>query len=138
MRDDPFKFKELVPPLLLACLMLFLVFMASGCMSPPPMAGHTGSALLGPLEQHAGARLGVLSWVGGIALIGGIAALVITRGSIGTRAVLIGIGLVMLNYAVERYADWIFIPVIVATGMCSFVLAYRTVRSAWFKKKGDT
>ena len=138
MRDDPFKFKELVPPLLLACLMLFLVFMASGCMSTPPMAGHTGSDLLGTIEQHAGERLGVLSWGGGIALIGGIAALVITRGSIGTRAVLIGIGLVMLNSAVERYADWIFIPVIVATGMCSFVLAYRTVRSAWFKKKGDT
>ena len=61
--------------------------------------------------------------------------MVITRGAIGIRAVGIGIGLVLLNYAVARYADWIFIPILVATAAISLTFGYRVVRKAMTKKK---
>ncbi len=79
--------------------------------------------------------MGMLSWIGGLAILGGIAALVITRGTIGVRALLIGIGLVLLNYAVARYADWIFIPVLVASAAISLTYAYKIVRQALITKK---
>ena len=132
--------RDIVPPAIISLcyiVVIFVVALMSGCkIAPPPSTGHHGNALLGNFNTSTGASLGVLSWVGGVALLGGIAALVITRGSMGVRAVVIGTGLVMLGFAVERYADWIFIPVIVATGVCSFALAFRTVREAWIQRKG--
>tara|TARA_Y100000593_G_scaffold83554_1_gene157593 strand:+ start:618 stop:1043 length:426 start_codon:yes stop_codon:yes gene_type:complete len=140
--DDNGKFtvRELYAPLILAGIFaassLFVALLV-GCGSTPLGIGGLGSDVLSQAQQHAGTRLGVLSWVGGICTLFGVAAMVLTRGAIGLRAVGIGVGLVVLNYAVEVYADWIFIPVIVASGICSIALAYMTIRAAWNKRRGS-
>tara|TARA_B100001059_G_scaffold183800_1_gene185252 strand:+ start:3161 stop:3577 length:417 start_codon:yes stop_codon:yes gene_type:complete len=73
--------------------------------------------------------LAILSWVGGLAIIGGIAALVITR-TYGIKAIVIGVGLVLLNYAVSRYAHAIFVPMLIGTGLISMAYAFVVVRNA--------
>ena len=64
----------------------------------------------------------------------GIAALVITRGAMGMRAVVIGVGLVVLNFAIANYLSWILIPVLVATGCVSLGWSYVTVRQLMNKE----
>ncbi len=113
----------------------FAVIAIGGCQSTAGRVGYSGAGFMSGPDAAPGDRLGVLSWVGGISLLAGIAALVITRGAMGVRAVLIGGGAVMLAYAVDRYANWIFVPVIVATGICSLALAFKTIRAAWFQRK---
>jgi len=78
--------------------------------------------------QHASAELAVLSWVGGIATLAGIAALVVTRGAIGFRAIIIGVCLVVLNFAIANYLSWILIPALVGTGCVSLAWSYFTVK----------
>ena len=68
----------------------------------------------------------MLSWVGGIATIAGICALVMTRGGMGMRAVLVGVALCILNFIVATYADLILIPVLVVTGVVSISWGYIT------------
>tara|TARA_Y100000593_G_C4134136_1_gene248875 strand:+ start:369 stop:617 length:249 start_codon:yes stop_codon:yes gene_type:complete len=80
----------------------------------------------------------MLSWIGGLSILGGIAALVITRGAMGARALAVGVGLILLNYAVARYAHWIFIPVLISTAAISLTYAYRIVRQALIKKRHTT
>jgi hypothetical protein len=70
----------------------------------------------------------MLSWIGGLSTVAGIVALVLTRGSMGLRAVVIGIGLVLLNQAIARYGDFLFLPTITATGAVSVAYAYITIR----------
>tara|TARA_R110002110_G_scaffold71771_6_gene191504 strand:- start:411 stop:710 length:300 start_codon:yes stop_codon:yes gene_type:complete len=70
----------------------------------------------------------MLSWIGGLSTVAGIVALVLTRGSMGLRAVVIGIGLVLLNQAIARYGDFLFLPTIIATGAISVAYAYFTIR----------
>ena len=133
--------QDVLPVLCIAVgfvLLLLIVGSMVSCQTTPPMMGRSGGGLLSAVEQHAGERLGVLSWVGGISMLAGIAALVITRGAMGARAVLIGCGLVILSFAIERFANWIFIPAIIATGICSFAIAWKTVRSALKQRKGES
>jgi hypothetical protein len=78
----------------------------------------------------------VLSLVGGISCLAGILALVITRGSMGTRAIVIGVSLCILNFVVATYADWVMIPMIVATGMISLAWGYITIRQMLKQKNG--
>ena len=107
-----------------------------GCFSAPrSTAGSLAEASLGAVTSST-ARLDMMSAIGGIAILGGIIAMVITRGSLGLRAIGVGGGLVLLNYAVARYADWIFIPILVATGVISLTYGYRIVRQAM--KKGSS
>ena len=107
-----------------------------GCFSTPrSTAGSLAEASLGAVTSST-ARLDMMSAIGGIAILGGIIAMVITRGSLGLRAIGVGVGLVLLNYAVARYADWIFIPILVATGVISLTYGYRIVRQAM--KKGSS
>ena len=97
---------------------------------PPPFTGGNATA--------AAHNMNMLSWIGGLSILGGIAAMVITRGSMGTRALGVGIGLILLNYAVARYAHWIFIPVLVATAAISLTYAYQIVRKALLKQRNKT
>ena len=117
-------------------LIPLLIFL-SGCVSTP---SHTSQIAKHPLSigssvADAASSMDMLSWIGGLSILGGIAALVITRGAMGVRALVIGVGLVLLNYAVARYADWIFAPVLIATAAISLTYAYRIVRQALLKKK---
>tara|TARA_R110000803_G_scaffold148551_6_gene214034 strand:+ start:288 stop:587 length:300 start_codon:yes stop_codon:yes gene_type:complete len=79
----------------------------------------------------------VLSWVGGVAMISGIIALVLTRGAIGIRAVVIGLICLLLNQAIARYSDWLFLPVLIATGAVSLTYGYRTIKQVLRHRKGD-
>lgn len=75
-----------------------------------------------------GDGLGMLSWIGGIATLAGIGALVLTQGRMGMRAILIGIFLCILNFVVATYAVWILVPVLIATGMVSIAWGYVTYK----------
>ena len=70
--------------------------------------------------------LSILSLVGGISCLTGIVALVITRGTMGIRAIVIGICLCLLNFIVATYAIWIFVPMIIVTGLVSITWGYIT------------
>ena len=77
---------------------------------------------------HASTGLGMLNYIGAICTFAGVCALVVTRGSMGMRAILIGIGLCLLNFIVSTYANWILIPMLVASGLISFAWGYVTVK----------
>jgi hypothetical protein len=71
--------------------------------------------------------LTILSGVGGICLLAGMALLVISRGTLGWRPVIGGVLLVILNYAVAEFAEWIFFPAIIATGAISLCWGWSVV-----------
>ena len=100
-------------------------------------AEKAGASITKTLTEQSAEPLGLLSWIGGLAILGGIAALVISSGRIGTRALVIGLGLVLLNYAVSRYADWVFIPVLIGTACISLTYAYNIVRKALKNKESN-
>ena len=112
--------------------LLYLSFSA-GCntlgkvLAPTPTVGEKVTELATSAGE-ATSQLAVRSWVGGISTLVGIAALVITRGTMGMRAILIGVCLVILNFAIANYLSWILIPVLVATGTISLAWAYVTVK----------
>ena len=70
----------------------------------------------------------MLSWIGGLATLFGIGAFVLTRGTMGMRAILIGIGLVILNFVIANYLTWFIIPVLVVTGVITALWCYNTIR----------
>ena len=82
------------PLLLMGCSSMGKMF------SPPPSMGGAMTDLAGEVPGAHG--LALLSWVGGISTLAGIAALVITRGSMGMRAVVAGVCLVLLNIVVAN------------------------------------
>ena len=85
--------------------------------------------------SSAGNELAMLSWIGGIATLVGIASLVITRGGMGMRAIIIGVILIVLNFAVANYMSWILVPVLVATGLISLAWSYKTIKEMLHNKE---
>lgn len=79
--------------------------------------------------------LTILSGVGGLCLLAGMALLVISRGTTGWRPLIGGVLLILLNYIVARYADWIFIPVIIATGCVSAAWGWNIILSIIKERK---
>ena len=69
----------------------------------------------------------MLPWLGGVAILGGLALLVISGGRKGWYPLLIGIGLILLNWIVLTYAHALFIPVVVATGSLTLAVGYKVV-----------
>ena len=61
----------------------------------------------------------MLSWLGGLCTLAGMALLVLTGGRMGWKPLLGGILFIVINYALAMYADWIFLPVVIATGAIS-------------------
>jgi hypothetical protein len=108
------------------------LFFLLGCSSLfPSMPTHSTNPLGKAMEvvgSNSTNELSMLSWVGGLATIVGIAALVITRGTLGMRAIVIGVCLVILNFAIANYLSWVMIPALVGTGCVSLAWAYVTVR----------
>jgi len=94
---------------------------------PAPTVGER-VGLVAQEVSSAGRELSMLSWIGGIATLAGIAALVITRGGMGMRAIVIGVILIVLNFAVANYMSWILVPVLVATGLISLAWSYKTMK----------
>lgn len=117
-------------------LSLAMLFTAS-CHSVPLASSSLDTARQIASDSVQGGMDPVLSWVGGLATIAGIVALVVTRGSLGTRAVVIGVGLVLLNQIIARYSDWLFLPVLIATGAVSLTYGYRTIQQVLKHRNGD-
>jgi hypothetical protein len=76
------------------------------------------------------ASASLLPWVGGVAIIGGLIALVLTRGGLGARAIIIGVLLVILNDIMQRYATAFYVPILVGTAGVSLVYAWKTIQRA--------
>jgi len=87
------------------------------------------------IAESTNGGLAMLSWVGGICTLAGVAALVVTKGSMGLRAIAIGVCLVVLNFAIANYLSWILVPALVASGCVSLGWAYITVRQLMNKEQ---
>ena len=88
------------------------------------------------IEQvHGLENLSVLSAIGGLCLLAGMALLVISRGTMGWRPVIGGVIMITVNYLIALYADWLFIPVLFVTGAISLAWGWRTVTSLIKGKK---
>ena len=113
--------------------LLLLLLLQSGCSAiskvlTPPTVADQFVQVASDTVHHATEELAVLSWVGGVATLFGIAAIVMTRGAIGLRAILIGVCLVILNFAIANYLSWILVPVLIGTGCISLSWSYLTVK----------
>ena len=75
--------------------------------------------------SDVGETLTVLSGVGGLCLLAGMVLLCLSRGTMGWRPIIGGVSLIVLNYMIAAYADWIFIPVIIVTGCISAAWGFR-------------
>ena len=113
----------------------FLGLLLAGCSSPLRTSGISN---LTPAKEHLASAVGamdMLSWIAAVSILGGTAALILTRGAMGLRGVVIGFLCVLVNYAVASYADWIFVPVLIGTGLVSLAYAFRIVKQAIAKKQ---
>ena len=119
----------------------FSVFSLAGCstlgrmLAPPPSVGQQVTSIATEVSQSGG-ELAMLSWVGGVSTLAGIATLVLTRGVMGMRAIIIGICLVVLNFVIANYLSWFLIPVLVVSGAVSVAWGYKTIREYLEYKDG--
>lgn len=116
----------------LAAMALFL----ASCKFASPIGGSSSAAtnFIGQAQESA-ETLTVLSVTGGLCLIAGMALLVVTSGKKGWYPVIGGIILVVLNYLVAKYDDYLFYPLVVCTGMISAAWTYKIVRQILLEKK---
>ncbi len=133
----------LLAGLIPAAIIVIVGLLNSGCSLPNASVSSHGSTISRHANNisdslSASSSLSVLVYIGGLATLGGIVALVISRGSIGIRAVAIGIGCILLNHAVALYANWIFYPILVATGAVSLAYGWRIIREALQRKQETT
>ena len=105
-----------------------------GCYSNPKIG--SGIDLPTSFEQAHGLKnLSVLSAIGGLCLLAGMALLVISRGKMGWIPVVGGIIMITVNYLIALYADWLFIPVLIGTGAISLAWGWRIVNNIIKGKK---
>jgi hypothetical protein len=105
-----------------------------GCYSTPKV--ESGFGWSESLEKvHGLNNLSVLSAIGGLCLLAGMALLVISRGKMGWYPVIGGIILITVNYLIALYADWLFIPVLIGTGAISLAWGWRIVNNIIKGKK---
>lgn len=100
-----------------------------GCISPPTMntSATTGAIDAMTTATTAGECSPMLSWLGGICILAGMAMLVLSRGTMGWRPLIGGIIFLLINYAISLYADWFFLPVAISTGALSLAWAGKVV-----------
>mgnify|MGYP003677351938 CR=1 FL=1 len=105
----------------------FCALLLAGCVSSPKL-GLNPSGYMEGIKQQSGEPLAVLSWTAGLSILAGMALLVITSGRKGKFPLLGGVGLVLLNYLVARYDDFLFYPLVICTGIISIAWTYRIVK----------
>ena len=76
-----------------------------------------------------------LTWRGGIAVLAGLGLLVISSGRKGWYPLLIGIGLILLNWIVLTYAHALFLPVVVTTGILTLAIGYKILATILIDRK---
>ena len=99
-------------------------FLGSSAWTPDP-----------PRLPEASSALGVLNWTAGVAILGGMIAMVLTAGRMGLRAIAGGVILVILSYAIGVYLHWVMIPVGIFLTVVSAIWGYQTIIKAWRIKK---
>ena len=110
--------------------MKYLVFLLllAGCVSAPSLpSSFTDSVSQSMAEEASNPCSPMLGWVGGICCLGGIVLLVISRGTMGWRPLIGGVAFIMINYALNFYAHWFFLPVAIGTGVISLAWAIKIV-----------
>ena len=120
--------KKLIPLLLLSL---------SGCtwLIPPQNSSMAEKATETIANTVDGENFSMLVFLGSVAVIGGIALLVISGGRKGWYPLIIGIGLILLNWLVLYYAHALFIPVVIATGSLTLAFGYKAVESILLYRK---
>jgi hypothetical protein len=113
---------------LFVCLAVLLLGCSWGQTASSGYGAWTSSP---PSPPEASSSLGVLNWTAGLAILGGIVSMVITRGSMGMRAIVSGAGLIILSCAIAAYASLILIPVGIVITIVSALVGYVTVVRAW-------
>ena len=111
---------------------ILLVLFLGGCNILPKSSSVTSSMpveSISDIEKIAAIEnLTILSGIGGLCLLSGMVLLTVSRGTMGWRPIIGGLSLIVLNFAISRYASWIFLPIIGATGAISLAWGYRNIR----------
>jgi hypothetical protein len=115
-------------------VMFCMIALASCAPRASSLSGMPGVSTFGNVTQLP-ASASLLPWVGGIAIIGGLIALVLTRGGMGARAIVIGVLLVILNDVMQRYAVAFYVPILIGTAGVSLAYAWKTIQRAREKRK---
>jgi len=116
--------------------MLMFLGGCSGKIKKPDLHDYIPEETTTSIEHvHGLENLSILSAIGGLCLLAGMALLVISRGTMGWRPVIGGVIMITVNYLIALYADWLFIPVLVVTGAISLAWGWRTVMNVIKGKK---
>ena len=111
---------------------LGFILTLGGCSIFPKNTSATSSIpveSISDIEKIAAIEnLTILSGIGGLCLLSGMVLLTVSRGTMGWRPVIGGVSLIILNFAISRYASWIILPIIGATGAISLAWGYRNIR----------
>ena len=110
---------------------LVLLFGCSFGGSTSPFMGSSGWTPTPPPIPESASALGVLNWTAGVAILGGIIAMVLTAGRMGLRATVGGVGLIILSYAISAYLHLVMIPVGIFLTVVSAIWGYQTIIKAW-------
>lgn len=98
-----------------------------GCSTTRMITPPTGTLEAMTSATTSGTCSPMLSWLGGICVLAGMALLVISRGTMGWRPLIGGIVFLLINYAISLYASWFFLPVAICTGALSLAWAGKIV-----------
>ena len=115
-------------------ILMATIFLLAGCatvdrMWNPPTMTDKVSSIAGEV-QSAGGGLAMLSFVGGISILGGIVLLCVSTGRKGWYPVLGGVGLIFINALLQEYFHLIALPIIVASGVVSTLWAFKALGQA--------
>jgi hypothetical protein len=116
---------SLVPILLLAGCSMF------GDTTQP--YGSGGWIPKPPNPDECNTALDVLNWTASIAILGGIVAMVITRGRIW-RPIAIGITLVILSYVIGAYSQLVLLPIGISLAGIVIMFGYKIMIKVWRHK----
>ena len=113
----------------------FLPLFLMGCQfsQPKSITDRAGSYVTDAAESSE--PLTVLSVTGGLCLVAGMVLLVVTGGRKGWYPVVGGIILVILNYMVAKYDDYLFYPLVACTALISGAWTYKIVKQILLEKK---
>ena len=106
-----------------------VIAVLAGCVSSRPIGVGGVDAVAGFVSKPITAT-NVLPLVGLLATGGGIIALVITRGGMGMRGIVIGVLLVILADLMQRFSMFLYVPILVGSAAVSLAYAWRIVRRA--------
>ena len=110
---------------LLTCLALSGTIL--GCATTRTLTAPTDTLTALTGATTSGTCSPMLSWLGGICILAGMALLVISRGTMGWRPLIGGIVFLLINYAISLYASWFFLPVAICTGALSLAWAGKII-----------